>query len=224
MLSVYVITFLTFFLPSSHNALKPSSNVRRSLLSAPLATIPLASAASPPSPPTRTLDQTTTTLLRALSAYSTLLSASPSSSYLQTRVGSYVLLKNSLPPSLTSEYMDRYEYAEYYPARFLRLVGSDFGACLRSHAYYFPDSSRPLEDVRYDLSSLVEFDGLMSLEANGFPRFALLIAQRDARKEDYARNVARRVVENLEEAIAKEDDATRDRAAKLLELYYPLDV
>ena len=84
------------------------------------------------------------------------------------------------------------------------------------------DSSRPLEDVRYDLSSLVEFDGLMSLEANGFPRFALLIAQRDARKEDYARNVARRVVENLEEAIAREDDATRDRAAKLVEVRAPV--
>ena len=137
MLSLFVFVTLTFFFPPSLDALTPSSKLRRSLLSAPLATIPLASAASSPYP-TRTLDQTTTTLLRALSAYSTLLSASPSSSYLQTRVGSYVLLKNSLPPSLTPEYMGRYEYAEYYPARFLRLVGSDFGACLRSHAYYFP--------------------------------------------------------------------------------------
>ena len=111
-------------------------------------------------------------------------SSSSTSSYLQTRVGSYLLLKNSLPPSLTPEYMERYEYASYYPAPFLRLVGADFAACLKSHAYYFPRSAQALEDVRYDLSSLVEFDGLMSLEANGFPRFSLLVAQGGGKKEE----------------------------------------
>ena len=93
----------------------------------------------------------------------------------KARVSSYVILKNSLPPSLRAEQLQTFEYKKYFLPQAVSLVGTDLKAILKDLRPYRDIAAACVESVEC-LSSMVEFDALMSFESTGFPRFSLLLS------------------------------------------------
>ncbi|GMI05072.1 hypothetical protein TrLO_g2231 [Triparma laevis f. longispina] len=220
-ISRLVLGLSLLFLPLCPRALTfyPRRAVIPSLFGSGLFVPLSASAASPQ--PSLTQDQSTTTLLRALNAYKSILSSEDPSKLkaLKLRIGSYVLFKNALPSGLTMVAVRDYEYSNLYDIQFLKLVGSNFREAITSHGLYFLNPH--VDDILYDVASIIEFDGLLS-PLDGFPRIPLLVKQmEDDKKIEIVIKSTVRLINDLEKLREEEDEESRVRGEKLVEIYYP---
>ncbi|GMI29533.1 hypothetical protein TrCOL_g1084 [Triparma columacea] len=130
---------------------------------------------------------------------------------------------DSLPPGLTASDLlsGSYEYSSYYPKSLISLIGTDFKSVLRDGSTSGLLKVGDAEYLRECVYNMVEFDAAMACERNGFPRMQLLLDRTDEGKVMYVGKVRERFVGKLRDVEMGWDEEVRDRARRLLDIYYP---